>query len=346
MTRAQTTATTQQNTGGALPPAVAGKNAVINGAFDIWQRGTSIAIPATTTTYTADRWYMYRATANVTISRQTTGDTTNLPFIQYCARIQRNNANTSTDSTQLNMAVESVNAIPFAGKTVTLSFYARKGANYSSASDALSVLLATGTGTDQLVGGYTGYNALISQTATLTTTWQRFSYTATIPSTITEWGLGFTYTPVGTAGASDYFEITGVQVEAGAVATPFSRYSPTIQGELAACQRYYWRSSSMQAYSVYAVGPAQNTTNATILVTTPTTMRIAPSSIDYSTLCVQAYGGQSTYAVTSLILSTSTQTGNTFAAYITVASGLTAGTWYLLLNNNNSAGYIGVSAEL
>jgi hypothetical protein len=214
-------------------------NPVINSAMQIAQRGTSVALNAAAG-YSLDRWYSYYA-GNLTISRQSTNDTTNLPNIQYCARVQRNSGQTNTGGISFGQNFETVNSIPYAGKTVTMSFYARAGANYSSASNALLVLLISGTGTDQnyISGSYTGGANVIYQTATLTTTWQRFSYTATIGATATELAPTFNYTPSGTAGANDYFEVTGVQIDVGNVALPFRTYAGTIQGELAACQRYY-----------------------------------------------------------------------------------------------------------
>ena len=118
-------------------------NPVLNSAFQIGQRGTTFNNVATTTTYTLDRWCYYTnaAAADYTISRQATGDTTNLPNIQYAMRVQRNNTKTTTSSLSMTQSIETLNAIPFAGKTVTLSFYARKGANYSAASSILSILL-------------------------------------------------------------------------------------------------------------------------------------------------------------------------------------------------------------
>ena len=212
------------------------QQSVLNSAMQVWQRGTSIA--CTSTTYTADRWQGYRSVAGATVSRQVTGDTTNLPFIQYCARVQRDSANTSTTAIYLAQSFESINSIAYAGKTVTLSFYARSGANFTN---LLVTRLYTGTGTDQnILVSYTGAANPIAQNTTLTTTWQRFSYTATLASTATELALRFDYEPTGTAGANDYYEITGVQLELGSVATPFHTYAATIQGELAACQRYYF----------------------------------------------------------------------------------------------------------
>jgi len=221
---------------------VAGKNAVINGGMDIWQRGTSIALAASaSTTYLADRWCTQTgANQATTISRQPTSDTTNLPNIQYCMRYQRNSGQTGVASCTILNNFETINSIPFVGKTVTLSFYARAGANYSSASSILGATLIYGTGTDQnAFSGFTGQGNAISQSAALTTTWQRFSYSATVGTSVTQLALDFACTPTGTAGTNDYYEITGVQLELGSVATAFSRAGGSIGGELAACKRYF-----------------------------------------------------------------------------------------------------------
>ena len=260
------------------PTMAAGKNTVINGGMDIWQRGTSIA--GTTTSFSADRWQSYRGVAGSTFSRQTGPDA-----IQYCVRVQRDSGNSSTSAIFLSQNFETVNSIPLAGKTVTLSFYARKGADYSRASSGLSVSLFTGTGTDQngLTGAYTGSVTAISQTATLTTSWQRFTYSATLGSTATEINISYGFTPVGTAGAADYYEISGVQLEVGSVATEFTRTGGTIQGELAACQRYYFvkASGSGQSFGMAAYNsssdlrgsfgvPVQMRTTPTMVSTTGT----------------------------------------------------------------------------
>jgi hypothetical protein len=206
--------------------------------MQIWQRGT--ANVTTALAYTADRWQKSSVT-HYGVSRQVTGDTTNLAFIQYCARVQRTAASATTTIMELAQSFESVNALPYAGKTVTYSFYARAGANYSPTSSALTATVYTGTGTDQniLTGTWTGLASPVTGTATLTTTWQRFTFTGTIAATATELATYFSATPTGTAGANDYYEITGVQIDIGSVALPFRTYAATIQGELAACQRYY-----------------------------------------------------------------------------------------------------------
>jgi hypothetical protein len=246
MTRAYNTATTQQNTGGAVAGVTAGKNKIINGNLGVWQRGTSVAVTGATVGYVSDRWQVQSATAsvNTTTTRQTTSDTTNLPFIQYCARVQRDSGVTANGFISFQQSIETIDTIPFVGKTVTLSFYARAGANYSNASSALGYQLRTGTGTDQNVTSFTGVANPISTSVTLTTTWQRFTASVTLATSVTQLGLNFYALTTGTAGANDYFEITGVQLEVGSVATPFTTATGTIQGELAACQRYYYQSDT------------------------------------------------------------------------------------------------------
>lgn len=209
-------------------------NFAINGAFDWWQRGTSFTAA---NEYTADRWRKDAQTTS-TLSRQTSG----LTQFNYCARSQRNNGQTNTTAMGLISSLETIQFLPLAGQTVVLSFYARAGANYSASSSGLGVILYTGTGTDQartFTATYTGEATPISTTATLTTSWQRFQFTATLSSSATEGAITFYYAPVGTAGAADYFEVTGVQLEVGSIATAFKRSGGTLQGELGACQRYY-----------------------------------------------------------------------------------------------------------
>jgi hypothetical protein len=323
----------------------AGKNPVINGGLDIWQRGTSISVPAISAAFTADRWWASTsANQAVTVSRQATGDTTNLPNIQYALRFQRNSGQTGTSDLYLFNNFESVNSIPYAGKQVTLSFYARRGANYSAASNILNVFINTGKGTDQAPFSYTTPGTVAPVTATLTTTWQRFTATGTIPTDVTQIEVAVKYTPVGTAGAADYYEITGVQIELGAAATSFSRAQGTIQGELAACQRYYYRQSAQQLYNHYGLGFASGTTQANILIKSSVTMRTAPTAVDFSTLAV--YEGSTVTAVTSISLIGNFQGQDTFALATSGATGLTTYRPYFLISNNSTSGFIGFSAEL
>jgi hypothetical protein len=317
-------------------------NPVINSAFQVWQRGTTAVAGTALGAYFADRFTIARGVAGSSATRATTSDTTNLPFIQYCARVQRDSGNTATNAIYLMQSMESVNSIPYAGKTVTFSFYARAGANYSSASSALSVQLLTGTGTDQNVGaGYTGSATPINSTATLTTTWQRFTFTGTIATTATEMGFYLFYTPVGTAGANDYFEATGIQIEVGSVATPFKTYAGTLQGELAACQRYYWRNTLQTATEIANV-VGRSSTISDCIINFPVAMRTNPSAVEYGGTPSLTDPNVAAYTVTSFTFVHATS----YTGFIrpNTASGLTQGKFYTLGITTN--GYLGFSAEL
>jgi hypothetical protein len=316
-------------------------NPVLNSTMQVAQRGTSF----TAAGYSLDRWYMNGA-VNMTVSRQATGDTTNLPFIQYCARVARNVSSTSTADREFTQSFESVNSIPFAGKTVTVSFYARKGANYSSTSNALSFLLISGTGTDQNrgTGSYTGEAYPASVTATLTTTWQRFTATGTVAATATELATYFVNTPVGTAGAADYFEVTGVQIDIGSVALPFRTYAATLQEELAACQRYYLTVASGNSLALGVV--SMYTTQAAHLgLTFPVEMRTAPSLYQVSgTGYFQVYNGGASRTINASWTITEATTRQC-RVYVDLVTAITAGQAGFATTNNASA-VLALTAEL
>jgi hypothetical protein len=262
--------------------------------MDIWQRGTTTAAITTAITYGADRWCAVSgASTAITQSRQTTSDTTNLPTIQYCNRVQRTAGQTGTSTIYFSQSIESANSIRFAGQAITYSFYARRGANYSGGSNALTVVLNSGTGTDQniLSGGFTGSASLVNQSITLTTTWQRFSYTATVAATATELGCYFAYNPVGTAGAADLFEVTGVQIELGSTATTFSRVGGNYGLELAACQRYY--ETGFWAYETNISG------NFVTTLSFNTVKRTNSATVSYTNVAAPASGTQSILQVGS-----------------------------------------------
>jgi hypothetical protein len=226
---------------------VAGKNAIFNSAFDIWQRGTSST--GTAYNYTADRWLNFRGAfaSGATFSRIAS---TQAGF-QYALRAQRNSGNTATDVLHLRQALETNDSLRFQGQTVTLSFYARAGANFSPTSSILVSTIYQGEGTDQATDNMTGWTGVtaIAQNNTLTTSWQRFTQTTTISSAKTQFGIAFTYTPTGTAGAADNYDITGVQVEIASTASAFSRQTGSLAAELSACQRYY-ASSIPNGYTI------------------------------------------------------------------------------------------------
>jgi len=230
-------------------------NVVINGSFDVWQRGTSFSSASYYQDY-ADRWMgdAFNNTGN-TISQQSA--TASEPFFKFL-RFQRDSSDTGTGARRVGTVFESQNTAFMSGQEVTLSFYMRKGANWSPATDTVTSYIFTGTGTDEsmsngLGSAWTGY-ASQSQSNTITTSWTRFTHTVTLSATATQVGISFvTPASVGTAGAADTWDISGVKLELGGAATPY--ISKGFEQELAACQRYYekgaihWRSSPSITWS-------------------------------------------------------------------------------------------------
>ena len=96
-----------------------------------------------------------------------------------------------------------------------------------------------------------------------------------------------------------------MQVEEGSIATAFRRNSPNLQAELAACQRYYQRINQTEYETLFGVGVQSTTTNASILINLPTSLRIPPTSVVFSNVRV---GDQTTYnsAATVAIFNRST----------------------------------------
>jgi hypothetical protein len=100
---------------------------------------------------------------------------------------------------------------------------------------------------------------------------------------------------LGVGGAtSDYFAITGVQLEVGDTATPFEHRS--YGQELALCQRYYFDASDANLFlDAYQVAAGYSS----IYVAFPTTMRAAPSMFvsNGGSYNVQSFVGSSVTAV-------------------------------------------------
>ena len=275
MSRAQLTSTVEQNIGGAVSPYVAGKNKIINGDFGIWQRGTSGF--ATGGAYNADRWKTYcdgggGATYSVSQQSLSAGAIAGVDT-PYCWQLNQSVAGSGGTLNLLYQLIENVQTL--AGQTATLSFYAKSDATRT----ALVPVVTQNFGSGGSSNASTTVTATASSPANLTTSWQRFSYNVVLPSISGK-----------TIGTSSYVEIdiklpinttqttqiTGVQVEAGSVATPFTTATGTLSGELAACQRYYYPIATA-IYQPIGVGWNMTSTSAEAFVTFPVTMRTAPS---------------------------------------------------------------------
>lgn len=221
------------------------KNRLINGALAIWQRGTSLTgTGAASAQYLADRWGAGTLTSAYVMSRNT--DVPSGQGFPYSLKIQRSAGQTSTAQANVIQVIESNNMYGLAGQTITLSFWAKCGANYSFGGSALGVIVQTGTVADQSLynsqGAWTGASYPVNGAVTLTTSWQKFTYTATVSSSALGMCVYFYMAGVGTAGADDSFYIAGIQLEEGSTATSFDFRPYTT--ELQLCQRYYWRFGS------------------------------------------------------------------------------------------------------
>lgn len=257
------------------------RNALINGDMRINQRGTSTNLASLTGVATVspgswatDRWNVYRDSfaAGSVIGQGTNLTNADLPFsdagIKTFGRIGRLNGNTGTNNIRLNYNIESQDCYQYVGKVVTLSFYYRTGTNFSGST--LITNIFTGTGTDQAIrSNYTG--SIVQATTNIPSLiWRRVSFTVTLSSLLNQIGLDIQYTPVGTAGANDYFDITGIQLELGSVPTSFEVRPFSV--ELQSCMRYCQVIGYGMAYGAYYA-----TTASILYYYFPVVMRIIPN---------------------------------------------------------------------
>jgi hypothetical protein len=235
-----------------------------------------------------------------------------------------------------------------ANQTVTLSFWAKAGANYSATSNAFYARVLYGATNNIQMYHYTSGVSNFTTSFTLTTSWQQFTYTVTIPSTATQVGVEFQAFPTGTAGANDYVDFAGCQLEIAAQATPFSRAGGSIGGELALCQRYYWQltADSSNANAVLAgIGTANTTTSYATPVQFPVTMRAVPSTtVAFANL--QAVDGANSYTITSLSLISGTNSTQTGLLYFGITVGTLTQFRPYWTRSSVAGGYIGITAEL
>jgi len=257
------------------------KNLIINGGFDVWQRGTSA------TSYnsyaSADRWkhLTYGAISKVsdgdrnTVLKMVTSTTSSVNYIRQYLEAPAN----------------------LKGKTLTLSFWMKTSEALTTRVDFWLHDSSSNYAIYGKDGGVAG-DAIALSVAT-TTSWAKYSVSVTVP-TYTEKTDGTDKLEINVgvanstaAGKSVY--IDDVQLELGSVATDFEHRS--YGEELALCQRYCvaWQSngnplgtggaiSTSGARSALGFGNAHNTSNPVTWLELPVVLRNAP------TLTVSAVG--------------------------------------------------------
>ena len=235
------------------------KNLFINGGFDVWQRGTSLA---GATSYLADRWF--NGTTE-TQSRQafTVGQTEVDGNPTYYHR----GSSGSTEWYGLKQRIENVGTT--AGREVTLSYWAKGSSAFTN---------APYRGQNFGSGGSSDVNAALS-TANITTSWARYTHTFTLPSISGK-----------TVGAGSYIQINLIranvnnitidlancQLELGSVATDFEHRS--YGEELALCQRYFEVLSSTSDFNANRYnGAAWDSSNTNIFIPFKVTKRSSPT---------------------------------------------------------------------
>jgi ribosomal protein L27 len=330
----------------------AGKNRLLNSDFSINQRNfTSVT---TDSTYGFDRWLLVTSGGTCTYSTQAftpgTAPVAGYEGINFARLL------TSGQTTAYSALIQRIeDGRTFAGQTVTVSFWAKAATGTPQV--AVNFYRSYGTGGSPSSPEYTNTGVKV----TISTSWARYSATFAVPSV-----SGKTF---GTAANSSYLgvylftsdnitagsnslgvqnatiDFWGVQVEAGSTATAFQTATGTIQGELAACQRYYWRTTSNSAGSTDTFslpGWAYSSTNGNINFPCPVPMRIKPTSIDFANLQYMntSFSQANLSAVTI-------QSGNNIIIEATITStSLSSGMIIVVRSNGSATGFIGFSAEL
>jgi hypothetical protein len=146
------------------------------------------------------------------------------------------------------------------------------------------------------------------------------------------------------AATDNYWQITGVQLETGPVATPFE-FEP-FEATLRKCQRYYWRmdSSATANFARFAIGSFVTTADALFVTSNPVEMRSAPSVSNGGTFSIRE--GDASRGTTGPGVVTDGTTTRFTALQSGSNTGATAGNAAIIRAENSSSTFIAFSAEL
>ena len=328
----------------------AGKNKLINGDFTINQR--AFTTTSTSGTYGFDRWVMQKGgtdgTCTYTPQTFTAGTA---PVAGYeatnFARLVTAAGTATNVFAFLGQRIEDVRT--YANQTITVSFWAKA----ASGTPKIAVDVEQYFGS----GGSTQVNTPAGA-VTISTSWARYSVTVAVPTISgTTIGAG-NYTGIllwVSAGSTfntrassigiqnNTFDVWGVQSEIGSTLTAFQTATGTLQGELAACQRYYFLLASGTSRMVGSAN-AFSATQVGIVANLPVQMRTDPTVVATSGTDYYSFyrnGGSDLFNSVTL----GTPNGTVVELYNNGQISSTAGNAGICLTNNASAS-IAFSAEL
>lgn len=317
------------------------RNRIINGLFDIWQRGTSFAA-IVTGTYTADRWVYTQTGAGGTrsVSQQANALGTLIGGMQakQFLRMDITVLGSATAQT-IGQRIEDVRTC--AGETVSISCMVK---GTLTGAVTLNVLQNFGTG-----GSPSATVTTAVGTYTPTASWVRKTFTVAVPS-ITGKTLGSTadthYLELqfDAGNKTGQLDIWGVQLEANTTATILER--EPIQQTLAKCQRYYYRFAAGDQYQRFSWGFFSDAVTIVMTIHLPVPLRTVAVTpvLDYSgTIYATNYLGTN-FTVSSIAATASQSSPITIAASGTVAGATGGQGAYVRSITTNT--YLGISAEL
>jgi hypothetical protein len=272
----------------ALTDKLGRRNYLINGNFDKWDYATS----QTSAGYGSDnRWISLNTGSTKTHSQQVCGDTERALFnAMYFSRTSVSSVSGSGNLVDKYQFIENVNLL--AGKTVTLSFWAKADTNRNIAIE-FGQRFGTGGSPSSDVNG------IGSQLVALTTFWQKKTITITLPSIVGKtlgtdgvqttstfllfWfdaGSNFATRSANLGQQSGTFDIAQVKIEDGLVATNgWHPYDGEFGGEIDACGRYLNKFINIGAnFGAYTQGSYYSSQlNYTIMRTYPSVTTNLPN---------------------------------------------------------------------
>ena len=259
-------------------PVPGAKNLIINGNFDVWQRGTSFT---GANDWTADRWLIHANGTSPSTTQQTfTPGQTDVPnFPKYYLRY---NAGTSPSAVgEVNQRIEDVTVL--GGQEITFTIWAKAASGTPNL--GLAIIQNFGSG-----GSTTNVQLDNATLWTLSTSWQKFTHTITIDSISGKTVGAGSYTQFRIKMAQDAInkDVAQVQVERGAVSTTFEHN--TFGQELLACQRYFetsYNTTDVPGVASLVPGFAYSTNNGNVLTQSPgavfkVTKRSNPTIVVYN----------------------------------------------------------------